>query len=163
MLVDGYRFSPASDAVAYVADEDTNNIDELYLVELASPAVSIKLNGALVAGGDIDRGIAFSLDGAQVVYTADQDTDEVVELYQVSRATPGDTDKLNSTLTTGGNVLFQGFETSSDGKQLVYLADQDVDEDFELYMVDLETPGSTVKASPPLPSGGDVARFVLLP
>lgn len=71
MLVDGYRFSPASDAVAYVADEDTNNIDELYLVELASPAVSIKLNGALVAGGDIDRGIAFSLDGAQVVYTAD--------------------------------------------------------------------------------------------
>ena len=163
VLVDGYRFSPASDAVAYVADEDTNNINELYLVELASPAVSIKLNGALVAAGDLTRGIAFSPEGAQLVYVADQDTDEVTELYQVSRAAPGDTVKLNSALTAGGNVSSTGFDTSSDGKQLVYLADQETDEDFELYMVDLETPGSTVKISPPLPPGGDVVRFALLP
>ncbi|MGB5426569.1 MAG: hypothetical protein WBN95_07250 [Gammaproteobacteria bacterium] len=163
VLVDGYCFSPASDAIAYVADEDTNNINELYLVELASPAVSIKLNGALVTAGDLAGGIAFSLDGAQVLYTADQDTDEVIELYQVSRATPGDTVKLNSALTAGGNVSSTGFETSSDGKQLVYLADQDADEDFELYLVDLETSGSTVKVNPLLPPGGDVIRFELLP
>jgi len=163
VLSGGYRFSPASDAVAYVADEDTNNINELYLVELASPAVSIKLNSPLVTAGDLSGDIAFTPEGTELVYSADQDTDGVNELYQVSRSAPGDTVKLNSPLTAGGNVSAAGFEISSDGKRLVYLADQDADEDFELYMVDLETPGSTVKINPLLPPGGDVIRFVLLP
>ena len=121
------------------------------------------MNSPLVTAGDLSGDIAFSPDGAQLVYSADQDTDGVIELYQVSRLAPGDTVKLNGPLTAGGNVSASGFETSSDGKRLIYLADQDADEDFELYMVDLETPASTVKVNPSLPAGGEVVRFALFP
>jgi Tol biopolymer transport system component len=161
VLSDAFLFSPASDAVAYVADEDTNNINELYLVELASPAVSIKLNAPLLAAGSLTGAIAFSPDGARLVYTADQDTAAVIELYQVDRSAPGDTVKLNSALTAGGNL--SGFQFSNDGDRLVYLADQDVDEDFELYMIDLETPGSSVRINPLLAPGGDVVNYSLIP
>ncbi|MEM6572969.1 MAG: hypothetical protein AAF736_01770, partial [Pseudomonadota bacterium] len=43
----------------------------------------VRLNGLLVEGGDI-RSSTISPDGAAVVYVADQDIDEVFELYSVS-------------------------------------------------------------------------------
>ena len=42
--------------------------------------VAVKLNGPLVAGGGIQR-FSVSPDGSRVVYQADQDADEVEELY----------------------------------------------------------------------------------
>ena len=116
-----------------------------------------------MTGGDLTRSIAFNPDGSVLVYIADQDTDDVTELYHVSRLVPGDTIKLNSPLAAGGNVSSSRVEAGSDGKQFYYLADQDADEDFELYMVDIETPGASVKVNPVLPLNGDVVNFQLLP
>jgi hypothetical protein len=61
------------------------------------------------------------------------------------------------------NSSDSGFATSSEGKRLVYLADQDVDEDSELYLIDLEASGSSVRLNPPLPPGGDIIEFSLFP
>ncbi len=162
VLQSGYRFSPDSSAVAYVADEDTNNVVEFFLVELASPAVSIKLNGPLVVAGDITTDFAFTPDGGALVYLADQDTDEVFELYRVERAMPGVTVKQSAPLVAGGSVQSPGFELSDDGMELLYIADQDVDEDFELYSVDMAVPGVATELSVPLPAGGDVLEFALI-
>jgi Tol biopolymer transport system component len=163
VLADGFVFSPASDAVAYVADEDVNNVTELYLVELASPAVSIKLNSPLVAAGDLTRDVAYSGDGNSLFYVADQDTDAMNELYRVSRSVPGASVKINAALAAGGNVTSAGFAVTSNGEQLVYLADQDVDEDFELYIVDLDTPAVSTRLNAALPVDGDVLEFILVP
>jgi Tol biopolymer transport system component len=162
VLQSGFRFSPDSRALAYVADEDTNNLVEFFLVELASPAVSIKLNSPLVAGGDITPDFAFTPEGTALIYVADQDTDEVFELYRVERATPGTTVKLNAPLVAGGNVQSPGFEQSDDGMNLFYIADQAVDEDFELFVVDLATPGAATEVGFPPIAGGDVLEFSVI-
>ncbi len=39
-----------------------------------------------------------------IVYREDQDTDDVIELYQVSITSPGMSTKLNSALVTGGDI-----------------------------------------------------------
>ena len=44
----------------------------------------VKLNGALVAGGNLSGIHRFGPDSSRVVYRADQDTDEVFELYMTS-------------------------------------------------------------------------------
>ncbi len=162
VLQSGFRFSPDSSALAYVADENTNDLVEFFLVELASPAVSIKLNGPLVAGGDISTDFAFTPGGTALIYVADQDTDDVFELYRVERATPGTTVKLNAPLVAGGNVQSPGFEQSDDGVDLFYIADQAIDEDFELYVVDLATPGAATEVGVPPTAGGDVLEFSLI-
>ena len=158
----GFQFSPSGDAMAYVADEDFNDVTEFYLVELTSPAVSIKLNPPLIGNGDLTIGFAFTLDGTDLVYVADQDVDGVLELYHVSRDLPGMSVKLNSALPLGGNVGTD-FEMTADGDGLVYLADQDLNEVFELYTVDFNAPGVAMKVNQGLTAGGDVIDFALIP
>ena len=72
----------------------------------------IKLNAELTPSGDVYcRGIQFSPDGSRVLYLADQDTDEVDELYSVPAA-GGTPVKLNSALPSGGNLdrLLENFQ-----------------------------------------------------
>src|SRR5262245_45140481 len=107
---------------------------------------------------------ALSPDGAWLVYRADGDQDEVFELYSVlfSGGTPV---KLNGTLASGGdvgNVLGVTFQISSDSSRVVYLADQDANDKFELYTVPIAG-GAAVKLNPALPATGDVVGFAIAP
>jgi Tol biopolymer transport system component len=134
----------------------------------AAAAANRKLNPALAGGeGDVrgasrlvDHPFLVSPDGSRVVYVADQDTDEVVELYSVP-IEGGEAVKLNRPLAPGGNVggadaeVDEPFQISPDGKRVVYVADQDADEVFEIYSVPIEG-GPVVKLNPPLVAGGDV-------
>ena len=163
VVASGFQFSPGGGALAYVADEDFNDLIEFYLVELAFPAISAKLNSPLVPGGDLTTVFRFTPDGSQLVYLADQDVDEVFEIYGVDVAVPGQTIKMNSPLIAGGSVQSATLIMSESGHELVYLADQDVDEVFELFVVELTTPGVSQKLNPTLPAGGDVVRFDLFP
>ena len=62
----------------------------------ASAAAPIKLNGPLVAGGVVSSsGLQFSPDSSRVLYLADQDTDNVFEIYSVL-STGGTPVKLNA-------------------------------------------------------------------
>ncbi len=71
--------------MVYLADQDTDNVFELYSVPIGGPATAgIKLNGTLVAGGDVSPGFQISPDSGRVLYIADQDTDNVFELYMTS-------------------------------------------------------------------------------
>ena len=92
---------------------------------LVSPSlaalVNIKLNGPLVSGGDVDE-FRVSPDSSRVVYRADQDTDNVDELYSVPLA-GGSPVKLNGPLVSGGYVWY--FQVSPDSSRVVYHASQD--------------------------------------
>ena len=71
----------------------------------ARAADPIKINGPLVAGGDVSTSsLQFSPDSSRVLYYADQDTNDVFEIYSVASG-GGTPVKLNGPLVAGGDVF----------------------------------------------------------
>jgi Tol biopolymer transport system component len=160
--VEYFKFSPDGTQVVYHADQDTDDVLELYLVDVATPGVSIKLSDTLIAGGNTSFDFVFSPHGTRLIYSADQDTDEVRELYLVDTAAPGTSMKVNESFVAGGQLAFI-FAVSPDGAQIVYGAEQDTDDVRELYLVDSATPGASIKLSAPLVAGGNAGGFLFSP
>jgi len=154
-----YTISPDSKYVAYITEADTDEVNELYIVPLAGGA-PLKLNPPLIPNGDVERGWAyFTLDSKYVIYRADQEVDNRVELYSVP-VTGGQATKLNQALVAGGNV--GGFVLDPDGQRLVYLADADTNDVFELWSISVSG-GGLFKLNAPFTSGGDVGIFQIDP
>ncbi len=160
-----FIFDPTSQRIAYCADEKTNDVIELFVVDLATPGVSTKINPPLVAGGRVTT-YEFGPTGEFIVYRADQDTNDVFELYSVQLATPGVSAKLNGPLVAGGNVDLPtlahrpSFAVSPDGNRVVYAADEDTDQQFELYAVEMGAAGAPAKLSPALTARG-IEQFAI--
>jgi Tol biopolymer transport system component len=145
-----FRISPDSRRVVYVADQDTDNVYELYSVPIAGGR-SAKLNPVLAGGRGEIRGadnmvanpFLVTADSRRVLYLADQETVGVMELHSVPIA-GGKVVRLNPPLAGGhGTIVGADYEVnnpfriSPDGRRAVYVADQDVDEVIELYVSDL--------------------------
>ena len=114
------------------------------------------VSGALVEGGNAAvlsfTPYAISQDERYLVFSADKDQDDVVELYSV--ALDGGTPvKLNSALVAGGDV--HSFYISPNSDRVVYVADQELDEKFELYSVPIQG-GTVTKLNRSISSTGDV-------
>jgi len=128
-------------------------------VSFAAPFQGYKLSGPMTPSGDV-RSHAVSPDGKRVVYLADQDVDEIVELWSVptSGGTPV---QLNGPLVSGGDVT--QFRLVPGSTTVVYLADQESDGHGELYRVPIGG-GAAVKLNPPLPvDHGNIADFEVSP
>ena len=112
-----------------------------------------KLNGPLAPGGDVDW-FYFSPDGTNVLYTADQDTRGVHELYSAALSGAGST-RLNTPLARGGQTWFH--LVSPDGSTVVYTADPDGDGNWELYSAPVSGGQSTLLSHglPPIRLGFD--------
>jgi hypothetical protein len=152
-----FRITPDKTAVVYRADQDTDEVFELYRVEFANPGVSTKLNSPLPVGGDVWSAV-ITPDSSSVVYLADQTTEGVLELYRVPFATPGVSAKLNGPLVPGGNVFF-GIVVTPDNSAVVYRATQTSANTIELYRVPFATPGQSTKLNGTLPPNADVGLF----
>ncbi len=96
-----FAISPDSARVVYLADQETDALNELWSVPL-SGGTGTKLNRTLVAGGDV-QDFLISPDSDSVVYGADQDADTVDELLAVS-ITGGTVLDLNDPLVPGGEA-----------------------------------------------------------
>jgi Tol biopolymer transport system component len=154
-----FTFSPDSSRVVYIADQETNDVRELYSVPLAG-GLATKLNRPLVAGGDVSS-LRISRDSRRVYYSADQDIDGVTELYSVPLAGPAEAGgKLNSPLIVGRSI--QSFALSPEGSRIVYTADQDTDNTFELYSMPAAG-GAVTKVNTPVIPGGGVRSFAFGP
>lgn len=145
--------SPDSRKVVMIAAPD-----RLRVAPIEGPAGDgARLTAPMVAGASVLE-FAISADSRSVVYRADQETDNVVELYRVPLTlTPlpdPPTAKLSGPMVSGGNVL--GFELSPVTGRLAYHADQEVNEFIELYTVGLSGGGRTKVSA--LPPGWDVTR-----
>jgi len=132
--VKDFVLSENGEKVVYLADQDKDEVYELYVVYLENSSKPIKISGDLVAGGDVMLDFVLSKDGNKVVYLADQDTDQVFELYSVSLFPDGINTpiKISGDLVENGDV-FSPFVLNNEGK-VVYLADQDTDNVLELYV-----------------------------
>jgi Tol biopolymer transport system component len=144
-------------------------------VMLSAPMIA---RGLLYEGSDKES-FQLSADGQWVAYLADARFDGRYELFLVavdglgSDAVPI---RVNMPLAVGGDVT--SFSISADGGRVLYGADQDVDERFELYayvrgLAPTTPPGAPpkvrrdtlgrIKLNPPLAPGGDVESYVLAP
>ena len=155
----GIQFSPNGARVLYVADQTTDTTDELFSVP-ATGGVAVKLNGALVAGGDVlSNSVRFGPDSSRVLYGADQNTDEVFEVFSVP-PTGGAAVKLNGALVAGGDVSVGSLQFSPSSNRVLYLADQTTDEVTEVFSVPAAG-GTAVKLNGPMVAGGDVSSIGL--
>lgn len=163
-----FRISQDSSRVAYVASQDRPEVLELYSVPLAG-GESVKLNGVLVPRGNVfmpaTEPFVISPDSRRVVYRADQERDELWELFSVP-IEGGTAVKLNGPLVSGGDVFgvySRGFQVSPDSLRVIYLADQEADEVFDLYSVPIDG-GTPIKLNAPFGAHGDAwASFDVSP
>ena len=100
----------------------------------------VKLNGAMAGIGIGDEDAALiSPNSAKVVYTADQDTSGVYELYSVNIDGTGRV-KLNGAMTASGDI-WDRYWVTPDSTKVVYCAHQETDLVNELYSVNIDGSG----------------------
>jgi 6-phosphogluconolactonase len=145
------------DKVGYIATQDSVTSSELYLVNLATPGTSVKLNPKLAAGGLVGVESAQVFFDGTLVYRAQQDSATAFELYQADPAKPGTAVKLNAPLVAGGNV--ETYLATGSARRVVYRASQDSASTTELYVVVLTSPGVSKKVNAALVAGGNVQSF----
>ncbi|MCP5096070.1 MAG: hypothetical protein GY943_10990 [Chloroflexi bacterium] len=116
--------------VVFIGKEAAGAPYELYSVPVMGGAV-VKVNGALVSGGElfVDH-FEISEDSRRVIYIADQDENDILELYSTS-ITGGDVEKLNQALTLGGDVY--NFNLVPNSPRVIYRADQETNNVIELF------------------------------
>lgn len=144
--------------IVYLADQDQDDVDELYLA--AKRSSSVKLNPPFRKGQNVTQ-YAITPDRTGVVYLANQDTKGVYELYRVDFAAPGRSTKLNGRLVAGGDVIH--FEITSDGTGVVYHADERTNDVNELFYVRFAAPRVSTRLNPGLASDRDVRNFSITP
>lgn len=163
--VRGVAFSSDGRLAAYMADQDVDERVELYVVPTDASSATHKLPLPLVAGGDVAF-LALTRDGSRILYTADQEEDERFELFSIPSDGSQPPQKLNASLVGGGDVgysyggvLHSNAYPSYDGRWVVYTADQETDELFELYCVPADGTRAPVKLSLPTDHEPGFASF----
>lgn len=153
-------FTPTPDSanVVYIANRPVAL--NLFIVPAGGGGADIQLNGVSPPNpnGNVTS-FAVTPDGLSVVYRADQDFDEVFELYRTVIAAAPTNTKLNVSLSFPKNVTF--FGVIPDGSGVVYVADQTTVNVFELFRTLFS--GGNSQVNPPFLGTEDVADFVLLP
>ena len=157
-----FEISPDSSRVVYIADQIENEVYELFSTPIAGPADAIKLNPTPTVEGDITNYL-ISPDSSFVVYTGDLALDFIDELYSVAITGPyTDSVLLNKSMVDGGSVV--AFDINADGSRVVYRADQDTNDVYELFSVPSAGPGSSsVKLNLPQPAGVYIPSFKISP
>lgn len=140
------RFLPDGRLLLLAAQ--TEDVFELFVVSPRGGSIT-RVSAPMPVDGDVQPGFVVSRDGTKVLYRADADTDDVIELYAASLATPGTAVKVNGALDVNGRVSRQ-IALSANGRRATYIADAETDDLDELYTVDLTaaTPGAAVKLNP---------------
>jgi len=139
-----FLLSPDGEWVIYRADQETPGVVELFAVPTGG-GVAVKLNGALVSGGQVSTTYLVTPDSSTVVYRAVQDVAGRPELFAVP-ITGGAPRKLNGELPPGGSVA-EDVTVTADSGMVLYRSNESQLGYFELYVAALETDGDAVLTS----------------
>ena len=136
--------------VVYRADQEVDEQFELYSAPIDGSAASLRLNGTLTGVRDVFD-FRLSPDGRSVAYRSNQELATRLDLFHVPLG-GGPLVKVDAELVLDGHVgrlrtgglglpIVEGdYFTFTAGGALVYLADQEVDEDHQLYVTLLGRP-----------------------
>ena len=133
----------ANGQVVYRADADANNVIELYSAPLDGSQATVKLSGTMVGGGDVQSRYVISPDESRVVYRADQDTDNVFEVYSAPIDGSSAAIQLNPALPPGRSV---GVYTPIDpsGALVLFTADATGDDEPDLHAAPIDGSSAAV-------------------
>ena len=129
-VVTSFVVDPTSTWVVYRANQETEDVFELYSVPIDGSSTAVKISGSVLSSATITKA---GVDGSRAIYIADQETIDVRELYSVPIDGSNPPVKLNGELVPGGDV--RSIAITPDRTTVVYVADQDTDELRELYVV----------------------------
>jgi Tol biopolymer transport system component len=151
---------PVFPPMVFLADRDTDGTVELY-VSFDEGAEIVKLSGNMVFGGNVVD-FQVSPDGGSVAYVADQARDEILELYvvPVDKTANENAVKISGPLMAGSGIT--QFSWAPDSSRVAYIADQDVEDLFELY-TNLPEGGSNLRISQRIGLDRDVDEFAWAP
>ena len=154
--VSGFAWSPSASTIAYVADQDTVAVRELY-VSASDGTENHKINAALPDGGfGFVTGFRWSPDGGRIAYLADQDAPGVSELY-TSLADGTDNHRVNGPLQPLSAAVGL-YRWSPDSTRIAYLANQDDTSLLELF-TSASDGSNNRKINAPLVADGSVDIF----
>jgi hypothetical protein len=151
----GFTISPDGSRVVYRGDLNNEVAWELFSAPIDGSSTPVKLSRSLHTGGDVYEDFAISSDGRYVVYMGDLDVNNQDELFSAPIDGSSTPVKLNGPLVGSGHVEF-GFAISPDGSHVVYLADQDIFDVFELFSAPIDGSSLPAKLNGPLVEFGDV-------
>jgi len=158
----------AGERLVYLADQERNDLFELYSVPADASAGARKLNGPRPAGRrrlqDYENSLRASPDGAWVVYRADEAQLGVFELFRVPSDGSAAPTRLHPPLDGERDVELEfPFEFTPDGAAVLFLGDLVQDGRVELYRAPLDGSTPARAVNPPLAAGEDVFAFRLSP
>ena len=145
--------SPDGSQAVYLADQDTDGVNDLYRVPIDGSESPAKLSLATVVGASAFLN-AMTADGSRVIYTGVQNTASRTELYSADGVVPPV--ELNEPLVSGGAVEY-GAVLSADEAWVFYRADANVDSRIELFRVPCDGSANPVAISGTIVPGGKVA------
>jgi len=151
-----YGWSWDSSLVAFIADESTPDVFELYTSDPDVVSANTKVSGTVVTGGDVTA-FKWAPTVLLIAYTADQIINNKIELF-TTNPPPAVTDIKVSRGALPGVIVEDDFQWSPDSTLIAYRANQDNPNKIELYSTDPEGLVNN-KVSGTLPSGGDVDQF----
>lgn len=152
-----HLISPDGKLVALRSSALSSGALELLILRIDGSEPPVRLSAPLPPDRFVSS-FVFTDDGSTVVYTADQEVAGRHELFAVPADGHAPPRKLNGPLVPGGQVDAHVMPTRSGaGWRVVYRADQEANDRFELFSVPLDGSGPPTKLNGPLVPGGDVA------
>jgi hypothetical protein len=156
-VITSFVIAPNSNSVAYVSNQDNNSISELFVTDINGLGTKYKVSGSMTIGGNVS-GVAkanfdFTPDSQQVVYMADQQTNNIEELF-ISNVDGTGNLKISGSLVSGGNV--SNFKTLAN--KTLFLSDKQINNVNELYMVDNDGT-NLLKINSNLVAGENVSQY----
>jgi len=140
--------SPASGRVVFTADHLQDGVFELFAAPLDGSAPAVRLNATLPPGASFEREpgkLLLAPDGASVVFSAEQDSPGVFELYRVDTFGAQPPQRLSGPRELGlfpRRVL--DYQVPAHGSRIVYRANAEDETQAELYA---SVAGNIVKLS----------------
>lgn len=144
-----FAISPNGSRVVYRADASVDGRNELFSAPLAGGAAT-RISRVPVANGDVVN-YRIGSTSEWVVYGGDIAADLLDEIYRVPIA-GGSSERVNGPLAPGGDVVLAffgapAFEISAaNGVDVIYVADETFNDQFELYLADAPGAPSCVTA-----------------
>jgi Tol biopolymer transport system component len=152
-----FQVSPEGGSVAYVADQTRDEIFELYVVPVDKTADenAVKISGLLMAGSGIFD-FSWAPDSSRVAYIADQDTEDLFELYT---NLPEGGNNLRISQRIGLDRDVDQFAWAPDSQEIAYLANHNLLTAIDLYTALPDVASSGQQNSTGMTAGQEVISF----
>jgi hypothetical protein len=166
VVVDIFDISPDRSRVIYLAEQTYGGSDhEIFSASITGPAgAAIKLN-TLPEGLFAVRDFQISPDGSRVVFRTEEGVRDHLNIYSIPVTGPPGSGVLLNGLQANDRMVRQ-YGITSDGAQVIFLADLRGDDIFEIFSVSITGPAGVDLAQPisgDLVSTGSVDSFVIVP